>query len=510
MNSGTYEEKLKKAPGVLELQEGASKEEIRKAYLRLALKWHPDKWMNSSEKERKDAEVKMKETNVAFGLLTGRISKEFISQQPNDDWVNDDLMGGIFGSHLSVEEVNLFIALAGGFIEYAKILLPRVKNLNIKARPGNAGIEDKAPLHYIVKNACEYPNEGWKECLEEVLSQNVNIATNSIVGAASVYTELININICDQIGTTPILIASQHGRTDLIEILLQHKADPNKLDAFSRNPLFRAASGNHIEAVKLLLLHKANISNGGCFSSDKAPYGIVNEEYNAEVTEILLDHASTEEKNKLLIESCKKGKIDLVKELLCTYTVDPNLELPGGYAIVLQEICQFDDKPNAVNIVGLLLKAGADPHLKVGSWPSALKIVQESANTELIELFAKHVKEDEKTKNDNQFNARLKQSSTPPFAGSIIPPKKIPQSSVSTQPIIPNNGNTKNNNHQFLGVSPRGWLIIAACAVVGAVALYLALGAAGAIAGGVVGSGVGYLTNLAVDQCFGEKQTQAA
>ncbi|WCR53374.1 MAG: hypothetical protein PG981_000396 [Wolbachia endosymbiont of Ctenocephalides orientis wCori] len=53
-------------------------------------------------------------------------------------------------------------------------------------------------------------------------------------------------------------------------------------------------------------------------------------------------------------------------------------------------------------------------------------------------------------------------------------------------------------------------LIIAVCAVVGDVALYLALGAAGAIAGGVVGSGVGYLTNLAVDKCFGEKQTQTA
>lgn len=82
--------------------------------------------------------------------------------------------------------------------------------------------------------------------------------------------------------------------------------------------------------------------------------------------------------------------------------------------------------------------------------------------------------------------------------------------SVSLQPIIVNNDSTQDDSpNKFLGISPREWTIIAACAVVGAVALYLALGATGAIAGAAVGSGVGYLINVAVDKCFGEQQTQA-
>src|SRR5947208_1307781 len=54
---------------VLGVSENASGAEIKAAYRKAALKWHPDRWTSKSEKERKQAEEMMKEINEAYGVL---------------------------------------------------------------------------------------------------------------------------------------------------------------------------------------------------------------------------------------------------------------------------------------------------------------------------------------------------------------------------------------------------------------------------------------------------------
>jgi DnaJ-class molecular chaperone len=51
---------------VLEIDENATPEEIKKAYRKAALKHHPDKNPNN----REEAETKFKETNEAYGVLS--------------------------------------------------------------------------------------------------------------------------------------------------------------------------------------------------------------------------------------------------------------------------------------------------------------------------------------------------------------------------------------------------------------------------------------------------------
>jgi len=55
---------------VLGLQKGASAEDIKKAYRKLALKWHPDKWQQASEAEKKTAEQNFKEIGEAYAVLS--------------------------------------------------------------------------------------------------------------------------------------------------------------------------------------------------------------------------------------------------------------------------------------------------------------------------------------------------------------------------------------------------------------------------------------------------------
>jgi DnaJ-class molecular chaperone len=55
---------------ILELQDNASHEEIKKAYKKMALKYHPDRQEQTlSEEEKKQAEEKFKQISEAYELL---------------------------------------------------------------------------------------------------------------------------------------------------------------------------------------------------------------------------------------------------------------------------------------------------------------------------------------------------------------------------------------------------------------------------------------------------------
>lgn len=53
----------------LGVSENASQEEIKSAYRKLALKWHPDRWATGTEEEKKKAEDEFKKVAEAYGVL---------------------------------------------------------------------------------------------------------------------------------------------------------------------------------------------------------------------------------------------------------------------------------------------------------------------------------------------------------------------------------------------------------------------------------------------------------
>lgn len=60
----------------LGVNENATDEEIKKAYRKLSLKYHPDKQANKSEAERKEAEDKFKEINEAYQILSDKDKRQ--------------------------------------------------------------------------------------------------------------------------------------------------------------------------------------------------------------------------------------------------------------------------------------------------------------------------------------------------------------------------------------------------------------------------------------------------
>lgn len=55
---------------VLGIQKGASADEIKGAYRKAALKWHPDRWVSGTDEEKKAAEEKFKEATEAYSVLS--------------------------------------------------------------------------------------------------------------------------------------------------------------------------------------------------------------------------------------------------------------------------------------------------------------------------------------------------------------------------------------------------------------------------------------------------------
>ena len=99
---------------VLGLQKGASADDIKGAYRKAALKWHPDRWVSGTDAEKKNADAKFKEASEAYSVLSDPDKKAKYDQfgfagvdgAAGQDWsqgfgnLNDilnNLFGGAFG-----------------------------------------------------------------------------------------------------------------------------------------------------------------------------------------------------------------------------------------------------------------------------------------------------------------------------------------------------------------------------------------------------------------------------
>ena len=91
---------------ILGVPKDASEEDIKKSYRKFAMQFHPDRWANSSEKEKKEAEEKFKDIGEAYEVLSdpqkrnrydnGGMDFDFNGFDPMDIFRRMSGMGGGF------------------------------------------------------------------------------------------------------------------------------------------------------------------------------------------------------------------------------------------------------------------------------------------------------------------------------------------------------------------------------------------------------------------------------
>jgi molecular chaperone DnaJ len=81
---------------ILGVDKNVTDDELKRVYRKLCVKWHPDKWANGTDEEKKNAETKFKEISEAYDILS---NPEKRKQYDNGgmDWSDFADMGGFGG-----------------------------------------------------------------------------------------------------------------------------------------------------------------------------------------------------------------------------------------------------------------------------------------------------------------------------------------------------------------------------------------------------------------------------
>ena len=91
---------------VLGVDKKASADEIKSAYRKLALKWHPDRWVNGSDAEKKTAEENFKEAAEAYSVLSDPDKRARYDQY---GFAADQMGGGAGGFDFGGMDINDFL-----------------------------------------------------------------------------------------------------------------------------------------------------------------------------------------------------------------------------------------------------------------------------------------------------------------------------------------------------------------------------------------------------------------
>lgn len=134
---------------ILGISKDASDDDIKKAYRKLAMKYHPDRQTEKSDKEKKDAESKFKEVNEAYSILSDPQKKRNYDQFGNIDLSGFDMSG--FNPFDAFDLSDIF-GHAGKKSRHQESRVPRGGDLRINV---HLGIEDlfkgankKVKYHY--------------------------------------------------------------------------------------------------------------------------------------------------------------------------------------------------------------------------------------------------------------------------------------------------------------------------------------------------------------------------
>lgn len=197
----------------------------------------------------------------------------------------------------------------------------------------------------------------------------------------------VDVNINDEYGTTPLLLATINNDTELVKQLISKGADVNIKDAYGITPLIFATFNNNIELAKQLVEKNADVNANDNDNHTPLMYATLSN--NTKIAKFLITKgANINAKNKhndsSLFYACGNNNIELVK-LLLEKGADVNTKDTMGFTSLL-----WTCRAGYMELSKLLIEKGADVNAKDGEgYTPLLYASSRNNNIELIKLLLK-------------------------------------------------------------------------------------------------------------------------
>ncbi len=170
------------------------------------------------------------------------------------------------------------------------------------------------------------------------------------------YLNSENVNEVNEQAQNPLMIATYQNDYSLAALLVKRGADPNQQDELLNSPFLYAGASGYLDLVKLYLA-----------------YGARFDVYNRY-------HGTA------LIPAAEKGHVEVVRLLAHTKNFPINHVNKLGWTALMEAVVLGDGSKDYVEIVNILLKAGADKNIPDKDGIYAIEHAKQKGYNDIVEL----------------------------------------------------------------------------------------------------------------------------
>ncbi|XP_071181368.1 uncharacterized protein [Mytilus edulis] len=193
-----------------------------------------------------------------------------------------------------------------------------------------------------------------------------------------------NVNHCRKDGGSPLFMACQNRHTEVVQILINNKADISKCKDTGSSPLFMACQEGHTEVVQILINNKADINK--CQDTGASPLLIACQNRHTEIVQMLINNKADTNKCSNdgvspLYMVCQEGHTEVV-QMLINNKADINKCRDTDGVSPLYIACQVGH----TEVVQMLINNKADINKCKDDGASPLYIACENGHTKVVQM----------------------------------------------------------------------------------------------------------------------------